>query len=313
MTSLGTCPICKRGDAEQQDGGESIRVRCRRCGEYAITGTAVAVLDASDWDRAARVRASSYIFENPGIRIDAKRLTQLSGIFTPDPDVRALRLLRHLARNGDHIGQQLIVEHNGPSSEPFMAASWSDSADEISFLLVNCLADSGQVSVVTRTFNATVVSITGDGYRRLKEAERVGTDSPTGFVAMWFDEQLDNVWLNGIKPGIEGAGYEALRIDTLEHANKIDDEIIANIRKAQFVVADFTGQRGGVYYEAGFAQGLGLPVIWTVRDCDLVNIHFDNRQYNFIQWSGPDLKDFAKRLCIRIESICGHGPMVRAV
>ena len=37
------------------------------------------------------------------------------------------------------------------------------------------------------------------------------------------------------------------------------------IRKSKFLIADFTGQRGGVYYEAGFAYGLGLPVIWTCR------------------------------------------------
>ena len=66
--------------------------------------------------------------------------------------------------------------------------------------------------------------------------------------------------------GIEDAGYEAVRIDEKEHTNKIDDEIIAEIRRSRFVVADFTqgkdGARGGVYYEAGFAHGLGIEVIF---------------------------------------------------
>jgi nucleoside 2-deoxyribosyltransferase len=54
------------------------------------------------------------------------------------------------------------------------------------------------------------------------------------------------------------------------------------------VVADFTGDRGGVYYEAGFAQGLGIPVIWTVREDWLDRIHFDTRQYNHIHYATPE-------------------------
>ena len=58
--------------------------------------------------------------------------------------------------------------------------------------------------------------------------------------------------------GIKDAGYEAVRIDKQRHLNKIDDEIVAEIRRARFLVADFTqgetGPRGGVYYEAGFSS-----------------------------------------------------------
>jgi hypothetical protein len=41
------------------------------------------------------------------------------------------------------------------------------------------------------------------------------------------------------------------------------------------LVADFTGQRGGVYWEAGFAQGLGIPVIRTCKSDELWKLHFD--------------------------------------
>ena len=86
---------------------------------------------------------------------------------------------------------------------------------------------------------------------------------------MWFDRSMDSLWKEGIKPGIEDAGYEAVRIDRKEHVNKIDDEIIAEIRRSRFVVADFThgrgGMRGGVYYEAGFAHGMDIPVIFSCK------------------------------------------------
>jgi hypothetical protein len=54
------------------------------------------------------------------------------------------------------------------------------------------------------------------------------------------------------------------------HLNKVDDVIVAEIRRSRFLVADFTCEpgkvRGGVYFEAGFARGLNIPIIWTCRD-----------------------------------------------
>ena len=59
-----------------------------------------------------------------------------------------------------------------------------------------------------------------------------------------------------IETAISGAGYKPVRIDKHQHNNRIDDEIVAAIRQSRFVVADFTQQRGGVYFEAGLAMGL---------------------------------------------------------
>jgi nucleoside 2-deoxyribosyltransferase len=76
------------------------------------------------------------------------------------------------------------------------------------------------------------------------------------------------------------AGFSAMLIPDKEHANKIDDEIIAEIRRSAFLVADFTGHRQNVYFETGFAMGSNLPVIWTCRKGDIPKLHFDVRQYN---------------------------------
>lgn len=114
----------------------------------------------------------------------------------------------------------------------------------------------------------------------------------TCFVAMWFDAGMNEIFDQAIAPAIADNGFDAIRIDRLSHNNKIDDEIIAEIRRAHFVVADFTcgtgGARGGVYYEAGFAAGLGKPVIFSVNGNDLAQVHFDTRQFNHIVWNTPE-------------------------
>ena len=127
---------------------------------------------------------------------------------------------------------------------------------------------------------------------------------------MWFDESMESAWEQGIKPAVEDSGYKPLRIDRKEHLNKIDDEIIAEIRRSRFIIADFThgdeGARGGVYYEAGFAHGLNIPVIFTCRKDALKKVHFDTRQYKHIVWKEP--KDLRHQLEISICAVIGDGP-----
>ena len=110
---------------------------------------------------------------------------------------------------------------------------------------------------------------------------------------MWFAPSMTNAYTLGIERALLACGYEKpFRVDDLAHQAeadqpnfqlKIDDRIIAGIRQARFVVADVTGLRAAVYYEAGFAEGLGTPVIWTCRsDAAVTDMNFDTRQKEHI-------------------------------
>ena len=87
-------------------------------------------------------------------------------------------------------------------------------------------------------------------------------------------------------------------------ASDINDEIVALIKKCKFLVADFTGQRGGVYFESGFAKGLGKDVIWLCNEKEKGKLHFDTSHYNFIFGidSNHGLEELYKRLRTRIEA-----------
>lgn len=142
-----------------------------------------------------------------------------------------------------------------------------------------------------------------------------------GFVAMWFNDKADSknykpdmnsVYANAIKPAIENGGrFNSIKIDCVEYCNDINDEMIAQIRKSKFMVADLTGYRGGVYYEAGFAEGLGLPVIYTchekwlegVPNKNIEKVHFDINHKNIIIWEENHLEDFKTRLSNRINAV----------
>jgi hypothetical protein len=105
---------------------------------------------------------------------------------------------------------------------------------------------------------------------------------------MQFSEEMQRVYHQGFEVAVKSAGYQPMLISNKEHANKIDDEIIAEIRRSAFLVADFTGHRQNVYFETRFAIGLGLQVVWTYKKNEIAALHFDIRQYNCIAWrTGP--------------------------
>jgi hypothetical protein len=123
---------------------------------------------------------------------------------------------------------------------------------------------------------------------------------------MWFDESTNAAYEHGIMRAIQEAGYIPRRIDRVETTGKIDDEILSEIRKSRFLVADFTGQRQSVYFEAGFALGLGRTVIWTCQEEEIADLRFDTRQYAHIPWNTPE--ELRERLRRRIEAVVGPGP-----
>jgi hypothetical protein len=139
-------------------------------------------------------------------------------------------------------------------------------------------------------------TIESEGWKRIGELSRgINSSSREAFAAMSFQEDMRRFFLEGIKPAVEADGVtKCVRIDGVQHNNKICDEIVAAIRRSRFVVADFTGNRGGVYFEAGFAKGLGIPVIYTVRK-SVRGLHFDTRQFNHIVYTTPEQLNGALR------------------
>jgi hypothetical protein len=132
-----------------------------------------------------------------------------------------------------------------------------------------------------------------------------------GFVAMKF-KGMDDLYV-AIAEGITRAGYKPARIDQEEYIGGVMDQIIAKIRESRFVVADFTGNRGGVYYEAGFAFGLNLPIFTLCRRDHLSGderVHFDVQHLNLLPWEDGKLAELSARLEARIVAVLGRGPTV---
>ncbi len=316
MNATHSCPIWGTPATVEDEFNRNVKWvnSIRAGGRYRITREAESSLPRLTPRHKARLTSwlvdqRKWGNENPEVYRDTLKVEgeKRKDLFI---HVRADRLLQFIETETEEIG----TEHSFTTQEAIStpAAAWSESVDgkEVMYLL-EYLCEQGFM----QRKDAPVAGypkyvLTVEGYARLAELESTNVESSRGFVAMWFNDSTEEAWKEGIKPGIKDAGYDPIRIDKQEYNNKIDDKIIAEIRRSRFIVADFTqgeeGARGSVYYEAGFAHGLNIEVIFTCRKDILEHIHFDTRQYNYIGWETPE--ELRRRLTERISATIGDGP-----
>jgi hypothetical protein len=302
MPSGRFCPLCDL-EADYLDRNpprDGTNVECRRCGRFFITSQAQTALTEETKSLlsayARRVSAGNN-------RVDILS-TNIQHLIASLPQYSPAEKLDNLL--------QLIAERTSSLGED----SQFDLENDYPLLV---LRDPGELDYLIQALyerdflkgTQDGVHVTMAGWDRVEEIRRIGRSSSRTFVAMWFDASMDEVYATAIEPAIRQAGYESLRIDKSEHVNRIDDEIIGQIRRARFMVADFTGQRHGVYFEAGMMLGLGRNVIWMSRREEFEEgsgLHFDVRQFNFIVYD--NVEDAKTQLYNRILAIEGEGPLV---
>ncbi len=284
-----------------------------------------------NWTPRMRANASGWIRERHNLKLDEDDVEYLADLKTPSVAEKAHKLMRFIGTKYPDPGHRFMIPFrelsdalriisklDAPSdlqqhlesakeSLPWLSVAWASEIAELEYVVQAFLIEEKGFLLMLPDYT---MSVTPGGWSALDLA---GVNEPgdNAFVAMWFDSTTEHLWMNAIEPGITDAGYKPVRIDKTEHNNKIDDEILASIRRCKFIVADFTGQRGGVYFEAGFALGLNMRVIWLCRKEDLSNVHFDVRQRNFICWQDGMWDELRTALTNRIVGDLGTGKQVQ--
>lgn len=324
------CPVCTgRAWFEPEDRNRFQIIHCMRCGQFRSNHYFRIQFRNIDLSHEQVANVCGFIRENPSTTFTAEMIPYLKNLATPLVSEKAMKLLAHLRtaqpRPGRTVDLQFIRQLDGqmdimnnvvgnafpadPASEEaaeaglrFLGAAWAEDQAELLYL-VEMLKSGG---LIEATANPFLCQIARKGWELLQ-----AVPASTGmicFIAMWFDESLKEVWLGPISEGIRNAGYHPYRVDTKEFNDDVTDEILAGIRTSKFVLADFTGHRAGVYYEAGFAAGLGKQVIRCIRHDQVDDLHFDTRQLNHIVWRHDAHTAFSKALTARIVATVGQGP-----
>lgn len=314
MIKFKHCPLCEDKTIEvipqrTTDRRDHFIYFCERCGEFILAFIDIDAISRLPIDD--RVKISVFTRERTLLKLDpilisweeshfpnllSMTIREIIKRYPQKISERVDRALINISKLSKYTGESVVI--NLEKDYPLFFPD-SKNLDSAGFIL-NILISEGLIEMPHHLQgNYTILA---EGWNRIYELEKsLSPKSKQGFIAMSFHSSLDHIWQSGIARAIRDAGFEPHRVSESETNGKICDEIIVQIRKSKFIVADFTGQRNGVYFEAGYALGLGIPVIWTCKkeevDADL--LHFDTRQYNHISWENEE--DLYKRLLNRIK------------
>jgi nucleoside 2-deoxyribosyltransferase len=116
------------------------------------------------------------------------------------------------------------------------------------------------------------------------------------------DAELNALVAKHFAPEVRKTGFDLRRLDQSQPAGLIDDQLRVLIRTSRFLVCDLTHVNRGAYWEAGFAEALGRPVIYTCRK-DVFedrkhehHPHFDTNHMVTVIWDPGDPAKAASRL-----------------
>ena len=145
------------------------------------------------------------------------------------------------------------------------------------------------------------IDLTLNGWRKYESEKRDRFSGNYGFVAMQFnDDALDHLVREVIKPAVKSIGYNLVDMRDVAQAGVIDNIMRAQIGGAAFIIADLSHDNLGAYWEAGYAEGLGKPVIYICERSKFEDKdrqpHFDTNHCTTIPWSTDDPDKFSQEL-----------------
>ncbi len=294
------CPICQSPEAKGYNAGQAdvFRIDCIRCGEFDLSGSAHAMLDGqlskgvhrrALMSHALRRMGSSQISPPPMIHSNMfDSFWPVDRLPTPQKQADDLVLL---------TGDKQLSPETAHNCSPYFLGAWLGTSTlnpraphgGLQWVL-NHLRDTGLVAYSSASGapdDALSIRLTMAGWQQYQELKQIRTDSRTAFMAMRFGQpQLESIVEEVFKPAVVRTGFELKKLTDEQPAGLIDDQIRSAILSAKFVIADLTHGSHGAYWEAGFAEGLGLPVIYTCEKSawELTKTHFDTNHLVTIIW-----------------------------
>lgn len=307
MASRVECPICLSYDgysctAERFGSRDATLFRCDVCGVFAIAGSALTdqcQLRVPPPNKAKRAALSHQL------RINQDAIDDVFILTTDDfhaKNIERLRLASPIQQATNairFIGD--IVSDTGDCVEDvptyFSAAIGAPSRSAAFDLLVE-LKNGGLISGYFQRhlsgFDMSDLNLTLRGWTEYEREKKGKINGNYGFIALKFnDHVLDPFLQNHIKPAVSTLGFQLFDLRDVSRAGIIDNILRVQIRDSSFVLVDLTHENAGAYWEAGYAEGLGKPVLYLCekRKFEQNKTHFDTNHCTTVLWdkANPDL------------------------
>ncbi|MGL4595263.1 MAG: hypothetical protein ACRCUY_11075 [Thermoguttaceae bacterium] len=307
------CPICELR-ANYDNTQDERLYDCPKCGLYVLGNCWLGESHANvfreylDIDDNNRTRFSYFIATHQAnneissypkiasvdlvhhIHRDPLRVAEYPGLSLPTPKEQADLLILHLGKfragevcNTKCCRVEAIIGAASRNQFHFICQTLIDDG------FVLRLPNVGGINSA-RAEDATInLRLTMRGWERYEELKRGKISGTKAFMAMKFvdeNDPLHAMFQTHFKKAVAETGFELYRLDEDAKAGLIDNHLRVAIQTAAFVISDLTHDNSGAYWEAGYAEGLGKPVIYTCRKSEDENIktHFDTNHHTTIFW-----------------------------
>jgi len=272
------CRVC--GDDAQMSparGGVPLEVHCpRRCGTYKLADTCATILGDPSRDNALLnsdikkasvghwLRQRQQGKQAPLLEADIAEQLAKDPVFPSLHDQRE-GLVRMVAEEAGGPGERIqfdgrAIQYRIGSRKPSAVLALVSQLIEDGLL-------TGQSTLLSHDNHQFNVALTFKGWLAYEEIHRGKT---AGRVAAVFmapgDPALETVWLPRLHSAVLEIGFGLSRIDAEPKPGVIDVRMRLQVRRARFLIVELTGAGPGAAWLAGFAAGLGKPVIYTRQE-----------------------------------------------
>lgn len=291
------CPVCGselKAITESPEGRDATYYSCPQCGDFILSRTLVATLPtklAENADASAKISHALRSMQqvNEGAELYTTTVEEVLKRPLPSPSEQADLLIRWLAENVEGPGETVWVEPGSHSA--IVGAKTPGGFALVLRHLFHVGLVTGNLLEVQGALVKAQVTLSFGGWDYYESLRRGGATYRKAFMAMKFgDPDLDRVLDEVFRPCVRQAGFELFRLDDIPRAGLIDDRLRVEIQASDFLIADLTHDNLGAYWEAGYAEGLGKPVIYTCEKAKFKSekTHFDTNHHLTIVWDKDD-------------------------
>lgn len=299
------CPVCHSPLKERRphiDGRDGAYFSCPLCGEFILSESLIATLPYThreNKDAAAKISHALRTMQqtNKGAELYTNTVQEILKRPLPRPKEQADLLIRWLAENVEGPGKTQWIEPRTHSS--IIGANSPEGFELIVQHLFDVGLVTGNLSQAIGAPGRAHATLTFDGWNYYESLLQGSAKYRKAFMAMKFgDEDLDNLLEAILKPSAKQAGFELFKLDDQPKAGLIDDRLRVEIQASDFLVADLTHDNLGAYWEAGYAEGLGKPVIYICEKnkFETQKTHFDTNHHLTIIWDRASPEEAGEKL-----------------
>jgi len=282
---------------------------CERCGDYwvesRLKSSLPSLLEKNDnkisvLSHWIRTRHEAILPEERKYKkmiiIDSELVDNIVKNKPPTPAEQADNFVRWLGNSKQPRGKKIEIK-----TSTHQSIMGSTTPEEF-VLVLDYLIDSGILmgdKNIIQTIGKAFITLSFEGWQYYDELKRGTIDSRKAFMAMQYgDEQLEKIVDDTFKPAVKQTGFDLFKLADRPKAGLIDDKLRVEIQTSRFLIADLTHENAGAYWEAGYAEGLGKPVIYTCEKekFEEQKTHFDTNHHLTIIWNAANPEEAAEEL-----------------